>query len=72
MSITKQYDYIGAISAFEDGELDEAGTIELFQYLVDTGLAWKLQGAYGRQAAAFLNAGLVRTRIYKSNGEELL
>ena len=47
------------IWAFEAGELDEDETVELFQELVDTGLAWKLQGMYGRTAARLIQEGLV-------------
>lgn len=56
---TKKFDLTGAIIDFESGNLSEAGTIELFQYLVDTGLAWSLQGSYGRAAKAMIDAGLV-------------
>lgn len=48
-----------AMIAFEEGELPEDETIVLFQDLVDTGLAWSLQGFYGRTAAALIDAGLV-------------
>lgn len=59
MSESKVYDSVGAIIAYETGELDYDGTIELFQHLVDTGLAWQLQGSYGRTAVALIEAGLV-------------
>lgn len=47
------------IIAYEQGELDEDAVIDLFQRLVDTGLAWQLQGSYGRTAARLIDAGLV-------------
>lgn len=45
------------IMAFENGELDYDETCELFQDLVNTGLAWSLQGSYGRTAMVMLEAG---------------
>jgi hypothetical protein len=46
--------------AFEEGELEEQETINLFQHLIDTGMVWKLQGFYGRTAADLIDAGLCR------------
>jgi len=53
-------DLTGRIIDYECGEMDEAGCIQLFQDLVDTGMAWKLQGHYGRTATELLKAGLIK------------
>jgi hypothetical protein len=50
-------DFIDKIIAYESGELDEDEIIELFQGLIDSGLAWQLQGSYGRTAHALIQAG---------------
>ena len=47
------------LMAFEQGELDEDEVIDLFQELVNTGYAWRLQGFYGRIAMNLIQAGLV-------------
>ena len=56
-------DLTDKIIAFEDGELTEEEVIELFQGLVDTGLAWQLQGFYGRTAQQLIDAGLVVQKV---------
>jgi hypothetical protein len=45
--------------AYEQGELDELETLELFAKLVKTGQAWTLQGAYGRTAGHLLEHGYI-------------
>jgi hypothetical protein len=50
-------DQVDKIMAFEQGDLDDDGVIELFQDLIDSGLAWQLQGSYGRMANALIENG---------------
>lgn len=54
-----KFDLTTRIIEFETGEANDEQVIELFQYLVDTGLAWSLQGSYGRTAQALIEAGFV-------------
>ena len=56
---TQKYDRTSAIIAYETGEATNEEIIELFQDLVDTGLAWSLQGHYGRTAQALIEAGYI-------------
>lgn len=47
------------IIAYEQGELTPDEETILFQELVDTGLAWQLQGHYGRTAMNMVQQGLI-------------
>lgn len=49
---------IDALMAFENGELDQDQTVDFIQDGIDKGWVWKLQGFYGRTAAALIEAGL--------------
>jgi hypothetical protein len=53
-------DLVDRMIQWEAGELDEAGTDQLFQQLVHDGTVWQLQGAYGRTAAALIQAGRIQ------------
>jgi hypothetical protein len=61
MTTTEQFPLVSEIIAYERGEMDydEPRLIALFQYLVDTGQAWTLQGHYGNTATNLIYAGLV-------------
>jgi hypothetical protein len=58
----KKYDTVGNIIAYESGELDASGVLELFAGLVKSGQAWTLQGSYGRTANALIDAGWLDSR----------
>lgn len=52
---------IESLMRFEEGDMEtDDEVLDLFQGLVDTGLAWQLQGSYGRTAQALIDAGLIR------------
>jgi hypothetical protein len=59
MSATKPSDNLDAMIAWEQGELGEDEIVSLFQDLHSSGLAYQLQGCYGRMAQRLLNAGLI-------------
>jgi len=50
---------IDKIIAYESGELDNQGILELFSDLIKTGKAWSLQGHYGRTAKHFIENQLI-------------
>ena len=53
--------FVEHIIRYEEGGMTEEETIDFFQELVNTGLAWNLQGHYGRTATELIDAGLVST-----------
>ena len=52
-------DCVAQIMAYESGELDDEGTLTLFSHLIKSGLAWQLQGHYGRLAQALIEQGFI-------------
>lgn len=48
---------IDKMMAFENGDMAEDEVVEFFQELIDTGMAWRLQGFYGRTAKQLIDAG---------------
>ena len=63
MTDKKEHDQIDRIISYEQGDLGEAETVTLFQELIDNGMAWKLQGHYGRTAKALIDAGACTARV---------
>lgn len=50
-------DLTSKIIAYESDELTDEETIKLFQELIDSGMAWSLQGHYGRMAKVLIENG---------------
>jgi len=59
MAVINEKNLVSYIMRYEGGELDDEETLKLFAYLIKTGLAWQLQGCYGRAAARLIKAGII-------------
>tara|TARA_Y100000592_G_scaffold80284_1_gene126796 strand:- start:1475 stop:1672 length:198 start_codon:yes stop_codon:yes gene_type:complete len=53
-------DIVGKIMAFEQGELPNEEVYALFQFLLDSGMIYSLQGSYQRMAEDLLLAGVIQ------------
>jgi hypothetical protein len=62
MADKEKVDIVGKIIDFECGNMEEGEVITFFQELIDTGMAWSLQGSYGRTATALIDAGYCHKR----------
>ena len=47
---------------YENGDMEAGEVMQFFQEPIDSGLAWKLQGHYGRTANALIEEGLCRVK----------
>jgi hypothetical protein len=52
------YDACACVEGFDGIEHDEETIISAWQYLINTGQAWTLQGWYGRIAQQMIDSGL--------------
>ena len=58
MNGSNQYAEISrGIIEYESGNMEPEEVVDFFQALIDTGLAWQLQGRYGRTAKALIESG---------------
>lgn len=55
----KKRDLVDLIMDYEGGELSAEDTVFFFSHLVKYGLAWQLQGAYGRFAVYLMELGIL-------------
>ena len=53
------YEAVGIAEGFEPADSEEQ-VLQAWQHLVDTGLAWKLQGWFGRTARNLIEAGIIK------------
>jgi hypothetical protein len=52
-------DLVNAIITYEEGEATYSQYLELFSYLIKTGMVWTLQGSYQRTAADLIESGAI-------------
>jgi len=52
-------DLVQDVMSYEAGELDASAEIDLLARLIRSGMAWTLQGSYGRAADLVIRAGYV-------------
>ena len=50
------FNAVGICEGFIEADSEEQ-VIQAWQYLIDAGMAWTLQGWFGRQAEALIEAG---------------
>jgi hypothetical protein len=62
MAEEKKFDVVRMMMEYENGDLDGENSIELFQYLLDTGMCWRLQGHYGRMAKTLIAGGYIKEK----------
>ena len=57
-----RYTAVGLAEGFIEAE-NEDQVLQAWQYLVDTGLAWQLQGVFGRTANNLIEAGMINPKV---------
>lgn len=66
-------DTVSMIIEYEMGELNDIQTLHLFKELIKSGMAWQLQGHYGRTASALIDDGwLTKDGNYTEKTEDFI
>ena len=67
-------DLVSKIMKWEAGEMSNKETVRFFGQLVKSGMAWRLQGMYGRMAISLINQGYISKSgdVNKKKLEELV
>ena len=55
---------------YENGEMEFARIVEMFQTLINTGYAWSLQGHYGLTAQSLIDDGYCTYPEQEQNNEQ--
>tara|TARA_B100000427_G_C15122019_1_gene426211 strand:- start:184 stop:369 length:186 start_codon:yes stop_codon:yes gene_type:complete len=53
-------EFVDKICRYEEGQMTDEEMISFFQELVNNGMAWSLQGHYGRTAMYLIENGYVQ------------
>jgi len=56
------YTACSIVEGFSGEEHTEEEIVSAWQYLIDTGMAWQLQGWYGRSAQNLIENGVCHTK----------
>ena len=56
----KKYEAVGLAEGFIEGTEEEV--INAWQYLLDTGLCWQLQGTFGRTTNRLIEEGIIKEK----------
>jgi hypothetical protein len=58
---------------WESGEMTQKQTVKFFAQLIKNGMAWTLQGCYGRTACDYIESGMIdRKGNITKRGKEIL
>lgn len=60
--MTDKIDLVIKIMAYEDGTMTDKDTVAFFGELVASGMAWTLQGTYGRMANQLIETGYINRK----------